>query len=48
MRPTSGQEAQKSAISAEMVCLDPVGIFGAREIGVMAWRCRAGPHYHIK
>jgi phenylacetate-CoA ligase len=27
--------------------LDPVDIFGVREIGVVAWHCHAGPHYHI-
>ncbi len=27
--------------------LDPVDILGAREIGIIAWQCHAGPHYHF-
>jgi phenylacetate-CoA ligase len=26
---------------------EPVDILGAREIGILAWRCHAGPHYHL-
>lgn len=26
---------------------EPVDIFGAREIGIIAWQCHAGPHYHL-
>lgn len=27
--------------------IDPVDILGARELGILAWRCHAGPHYHL-
>jgi len=26
---------------------DPVDIFGAREIGIIAWQCHASPLYHF-
>jgi phenylacetate-CoA ligase len=46
----TGAEVQTPAVRSDCLRvfgLDPIDILGAREVGIVAWRCHASPLYHL-